>query len=500
MTRAGSTLLAILLVRAIAPVPIPVARAESPNAAENLLTGRILGPTPMMADLHELTDRIGGRISGTPACDAAIAWAETKFKAIPMDSVVLEPFTVPKIWTHRSAEASCVAPAAFPLPIAAAPGTGSTPGGRPIEGRVVDAGSGSPEEFAKLGDGARGAVAIVRNPEMTSLEELFGEYMKAAGTLEGAMKAGVAAVLIESSRPRELLYRHPMTFDGTIAAVPVAIVAREQAGRLLRLAAEGEVRVRLAIDAPVLAPAASKNVVATIRGSDKENEIVVVGAHLDAFDLGTGANDNGVSCAQIIDLARQMRAIGLKPRRTIAFVLFTGEEQGMFGSRDWVERRADRLDDVVAMVNFDTGSGRLAGFYLGGREDIRPALDAALARVAALGPFTNPIDAIEGTDHFDFLLAGIPNFVGAQDPAPYLPDYHASSDTYDKVDAREAKAAEAVLAALVWGLANAEARPGPRQSRAEVDKLLRDTHLDEQMKAFGHWTEWVAGTRGVDKR
>jgi len=234
-----------------------------------------------------------------------------------------------------------------------------------------------------------------------------------------------------------------------------------------------------------------------MRGTDKADETVVVGAHLDAWDLGTGANDNGVSCTQVIDLARQLRALGLKPRRTIRFILFTGEEQGMIGSRAWVEQHADQLDHVVANVIFDTGSGRLAGFYLDGREDVRPAVDAALARVASLGPFTNPIDALDGTDNFDFLLSGIPNFVGAQDPAPYLPDYHASSDTYDKVDVREAKTAEAILAALVWGLANSDTRPGPRQTRAEVEQLIRDSHLDEQMKAFGQWADWEAGKRGV---
>lgn len=169
----------------------------------------------------------------------------------------------------------------------------------------------------------------------------------------------------------------------------------------------------------------------------------------------------------------------------------------MLGSRAWVERHAAQLDKVVANVVFDTGSGRLEGFYLDGREDIRPAVEKALAPVASLGPFTNAVDALDGTDNFDFLLSGIPNLVGAQDPAPYLPDYHAASDTYDKVDAREAKVAEAVLGALVWGLANADGRPGPRQSRADVDKLLRATKLDAQMKAFGQWSDWEAGKRGV---
>jgi len=122
----------------------------------------------------------------------------------------------------------------------------------------------------------------------------------------------------------------------------------------------------------------------------------------------------------------------------------------------------------------------------------------ALARVASLGPFTNLPDALDGTDNFDFLLHGIPNLVGFQDAAPYLPDYHAESDTFDKVDAREAKAAEAALAAVVWELANAD-RPLPHQSRAEVEKLIDATKLEEQMRAFGQWDDWTGGRRGIPK-
>src|SRR5262249_32671048 len=150
----------------------------------------------------------------------------------------------------------------------------------------------------------------------------------------------------------------------------------------------------------------------------------------------------------------------------------------------------------AAAVVYDIGSGRLTGFLLNGRDDLRAPLDAALSHVASLGPFANLIDAIDGTDNFDFLLQGIPNLVGFQDPAPYLPDYHAESDTFDKVDAREAKAAEGALAAVVWELANAE-RPLPHQSRAEIEKLIDATKLEEQMRAFGQWDDWTAGRRGL---
>lgn len=482
----------ILLLLMLATILATVAHAGEPTGEVRRITGAILGETPMMGDLRELTDRIGGRISATPACDAAIRWGVTKFRDAKVEAVTTESFTVPAAWAPRTAEAACVSPVSFPLRLAAAPGTGSTPPGQSVEGMLLDAGDGTPGAFAKLGSGARGAIALVRNPEMKSLEDLFAEYMGSSALLRAAHDAGVAAVLLESSRPRGLLYRHPMTVNGTVDAMPVAVLAREQAERLFRLMDGDTVRVRVAIDNAIVPNAPSANVVAEIKGSDRRAEIVLVGAHLDSWDLGTGANDNGVSCAEVIDLARQITASGLKPRRTIRFVLFTGEEQGMFGSNAYVRDHDAELDKHVAVVVYDIGSGKLQGMYLNGREDLRPSVSGALARVPSLGKFTHSVEALDGTDNFYFLLSGVPNFVGMQDPAPYLPDYHAESDTFDKVNAREAKAAEAVLAALVWDLANRDKRPGPRQTRDEVETLLRTSHVDEQMKALGQWDDWVA--------
>jgi carboxypeptidase Q len=455
------------------------------------LTGRILAQTPTMSDLRELTDGIGGRVSGTPACERAVDWGLAKFRAAGVNAA-LEPFTMRWAWTPGSAAAECVAPASFPLRVAAAPQTGGTPKGEALVAPLVDAGDGSADAFAKLGDKAKNAIALVHNPEMKSLEDLFLEYLRSDALLAAARKSGVSAVLLESSRPRGLLYRHPMKVNGTVDPMPVAVVAREQAERLFRLMETGEVRVRLAMDNVVRENVAMRNVIAEIPGTDKKDEIVLVGAHLDSFDLGTGANDNGVSCVEVIDLARQIVAAGLKPRRTIRFALFTGEEAGMLGSGDYVRRHAGEIDRHVAVVIYDIGSGRLSGMYLNGREELRAPVDAALARVASLGPFAQSKEALDGTDNYYFLLAGIPNLVGMQDAAPYLPDYHAESDTFDKVDEREAKAAEASLAAVVWDLANRETRIAPRQSRSEVETLLTASHLDEQMKAFGQWEAWLA--------
>jgi hypothetical protein len=171
----------------------------------------------------------------------------------------------------------------------------------------------------------------------------------------------------------------------------------------------------------------------------------------------------------------------------------------MLGSAAYVQTHAAELDKHVATVTYDIGSGRTLGFFLNGRDELRKAVDEALVPVAGLGPFTQLADAIDGTDNFDFLLSGVPNLVANQDALPYLPDYHASSDTFDKVDAREAHANAAIASALVWALAD---RPGPlakRQGRAEVEKLIKASKLDDQMKAFGQWSEWQAKKRGVAK-
>jgi Zn-dependent M28 family amino/carboxypeptidase len=205
-----------------------------------------------------------------------------------------------------------------------------------------------------------------------------------------------------------------------------------------------------------------------------------------------------VNVALVIDVLRGMRELGLRPKRTVRFVAFNAEELGMWGSAEYVRAHAKDLGNIAAVVIFDAGSGRTNGFFLNGREDLRKPVDSALVAVAGLTSAPQSLEGIDGTDNFDFLLSGVPNLVANQDFAPYLPDYHAESDTFDVVDAREARANAAIASAVVWSFANADAR-APRQSRTEVDKILKDTKLDEQMKALGQWDDWVSGRRGVSK-
>jgi len=228
--------------------------------------------------------------------------------------------------------------------------------------------------------------------------------------------------------------------------MPTAVISREHAERLARLAEKGEVRVRLAITNQTAPAYQSKNVIAEIRGREKPDEIVLIGAHLDSWDLGTGAEDNGVNAAMVIDVARAFHDLGLVPRRTVRFALFTGEEQGMVGSEAYVARHKNELDRFAAVIMYDMGSGHTSGFFLNGREELRKPVNAALDAVGGLNANQHVPDAIDGTDNFDFMISGVPNLVAFQDANTYLPDYHAESDTFDRVNQREEKTNQAIAA------------------------------------------------------
>ena len=462
--------------------------------APHRLAARAKGDTPLITDVRELCDGIGGRPTGSPACDRAIEWAAKKFRDIGIQNVSVEPYAAKSMWLPVAAEASAVSPASFPIRIAAAPMSPSTKG--VLEARIIDAGEGTPEAFAKLGGSIRGAILLIHSTEMKSFDDLFAEYMRNSVLIDAVRKHQPVAMLLESTRPRGLLYRHPISLDLNYGPVPTAVISREHAERLARLAEKDAVRVRLSITNKTAPSYTSKNVIAEIRGREKPDEIVLVGAHLDSWDLGTGAEDNGVNAALVIDLARAFHDLGIVPRRTLRFALFTGEEQGMLGSEAYVAQHKSELDKFAAVLIFDTGSGHLSGFYLNGRPELRKPVDDALAAVEGLGAGEQLPDALDGTDHFDFLISGVPSLVGNQDPVPYLPDYHAESDTFDRVNQREEKTTEAVAAVLMWGLAECPERPAKRLTRAEVEKLVTDTKLDEQMKGFAQWEDFKSGKRG----
>ena len=490
MRRATVIVIASLL---LAPSARPL-RAQGAASPWDRLAAALLGDTPMARDLHELTDQIGGRATGSTANVRAVDWALEKFRAAGVKAQK-EAFQMPARWLERSARATVRGPGVeFSPRVAAMPFSVATPAAG-VTAPLVDVGRGGKDDFARLGDKARSAFVLVEQDELKDVEGLFKEYAESAEIEPRAFAAGVAGVVYVGSRPNSLLYRHNVT-SGPKNTRPMLVVERDAGVRALRLLRNGTVLSLTAhLDLDTGGAYESWNVVGEIPGTTKADEIVVIGAHLDSWDLGDGALDNGANAAMLIDVARQFQRLGIRPARTIRFVMWNGEEQGMEGSFGYTRSHARELDKHVMSASFDIGCGRVQGFYTGARPELVPLIERTAVPVAGLGPFKVTDAPIVGTDNFDFMLHGVANVVFDQESATYGPNYHARSDTYDKCDLRVLRQNAMVAAALVYGFATMP-EALPRQTRAQIEAIMKSTDLAQQMKSLGLWDGWAAGTRG----
>src|SRR5258707_571786 len=466
------------------------------QAAAKLLP-LILGDSPMIENLRRLTDEVGGRVTGTPEMAKAVQWGVAGFRAAGMDAHA-EEYTLRLAWKEGFTRLAITAPVSDGAVLrAVSEGWGPATPREGIEANVIDIGSGSNEDFSRAGN-IRGAILLAQSEIGSTWPDLFNEYMRPPATIARAVKEGAAAILWTGARERLLLYRHTNSLNGEIDKIPQAVVAREDALKLARLVAAtpGRVRAKLVLPNEIGGPIEQENVVGEIRGYEKPDEVVILGAHLDSWELGTGALDNGCNAALVIEAARAIKATGLVPKRTIRFILFSGEEQGTIGSFAYVKSHAAELDKIRGVIIFDSGSGRVPGYSLGGRRDTEAGLQQILKPLASWGVTEHTADASFGTDNFDFLLEGVPTFVANNEIANYLANYHAASDTFDKVDQRELKLNTVIAALTAWGIADRSEPLGKRLSRAELDTLVKETGLDEQMKALGYWEQWQSGARG----
>ncbi|HEX6670151.1 MAG TPA: M28 family peptidase [Gemmatimonadales bacterium] len=483
-------LLALLVLLALVP---PALAAQSDDASR--LVAALLGDTPMISDLQTLTDRIGGRPTGSAANQRAFDWALERFREAGVEARK-EPFRMPGLWLERAARATIRGGGvSFGARVAALPFSAATAAAG-LTAPLVDAGRGTEADFAALGGRAKGAFVLIETEELLDLDGLFREYVEAGHIERRAIAAGVAGLVYMSSRPGNTLARHNAAL-GWANRHPMMMMERDAAARALRLLRTGTSLTLSAVLDIRSGPAyTAHNVVGEIRGSTRPDEIVVIGAHLDSWDLGTGALDNGANCAMVLDLARQIVRLGLKPARTIRFALWNGEEQNLNGSYGYTLSHAAELDRHVMASSYDIGTGAITGYFTGGRADMVPVLERALAPVAALGPFTHVNVPIVGTDNYDFMMQGVPNLVANQASANYGPNYHARSDEFGRADLRQLRLNAAIAAATTWGFATLDLSR-PRQTAAQVDSMVRNTDLPDQMKSFNVYDAWVAGKRGL---
>ena len=430
--------------------------AFPPEVAQKLVGGA-LSDGVAYSRLEELTDTIGPRLSGSPGAAAAVQWALAWFKRDGV-SARLEPVMVPH-WVRGEERGEILARPSVvghPLFLTA---LGGSPGGD-VTGDVVEVRS--LKEIAALGASARGKVLFLNHTMHT--ESGYGEFvgLRSDGPVE-AGKVGAAGVLLRSLATASLRTPHTgMTHTG---GVPSAAVTTEDAALLHRLLARGPVRVHFKLGCKWLPEVDSANVVAEIRGREKPDEIVVFGAHLDSWDLADGANDDGAGVAMVMDSARLIATLGAPPRRTVRFVLFMNEENGLAGGKGYAAAHAAELPHHVAAIESDAGAAKPVAIATRSSSSL---LKPWLTPLFALG-LSEPVDADIGGADIGPLAAGSVPFAGVQvDGTHYFDIHHSPADTFDKIDPLALAQDTAAFAVLTYALAEMPEtlpRPPPLEPR-----------------------------------
>ncbi|MGH9343407.1 MAG: M28 family peptidase, partial [Terriglobia bacterium] len=393
-------LLIIFLIAASTALPAPRPDTGTPSgpASDGTLPGltAIAGQGMIQSDayheLEYLSDYIGPRLTGTPGAKQAVQWGVQRMKAIGLENVHTESYKVFLGWTRGPASAEILAPSHHALRVASMGWVGSTPeGGVTADAVAVNLYQLDQETKDNFGEWAGKVLVMVTKGEApkdrTALFAKFGDF------LEAAYKAHVVAVI--GGQGGQLAEGMNITHTGILGFakyydIPVVSMTREDQLQLIRFLDQGKtVSLHLDVENHVTSgPVEAANVVGEIRGTEHPKQIVVIGAHLDSWDLAEAATDNGVGVVCVLEAARAIIQSGYKPRRTIRFVLYTGEEEGLLGSFAYAKAHQDEVANTVAALTLDNGQGPVVSLELGGRKDVIPAVEQFTKAVAAFGKIT----------------------------------------------------------------------------------------------------------------
>ena len=415
--------------------------------------------------LAHLSNNIGPRLSGSPQAQAAVEYTAAELRKLGLD-VKLEKVMVPH-WVRGEETGSLVEYRGM------APGT--------TQKIVLTALGGS---IATPRDGLTAEVVVVNNfdelhalgrervaGKMVLFNARFDQRLADNGWAgpaygqavvyrgQGATEAGrlgAVAALVRSVGGAT--YRLPHTgafrYAADVPKIPAAAVSAEDADLLAHLTSEGRVRVRLVLTPETLPDAVSYNVVADLKGSEHPEQIVVVSGHLDSWDLGTGALDDGAGCVMAMQVVQLLKQLRLRPKRTIRVVLWMNEENGLMGARTYAIDHKNELTNHFAAIEADIGSGRPMGFYASGKPEILTLLQPLATILQTQGAGVTQLVAETGADISQLGNAAVPTFAPIQDTRTYFNYHHTAADTLDKVDPKDLQENCAVVAALTYTLAS----------------------------------------------
>ena len=479
---AAAALAALAALVALCPRPASAQDLNVDTAGAGVLIDQALNHSELMENLWHLSDVIGPRLTGSPAARRANDWTAERFRAYGLDAR-LEVWQFGGTWTRGPIRARMTAPRTHDVTVASwawAPGTG----GATLTGPVVRIDASTPDSFAVYRHRVRRAWVMTRPPspvwngdgpamsaadsqrQRDFVRSVFTPFRDADSSLRARMqqfsndvphllqRAGALGIVLDAGKEHALL--NMSGSPNRILPLPQIVAAHEDYVMFDRLLQAGTTpRLAVSITNTLTRDSVPQwNTVAEIRGTERPGEVVIVGAHLDSWDLGTGTTDNGTGAMCTLEAARVIAQSGLKPKRTIRFVLFTGEEQGLIGSRKYAEAHADEADSIQAVIVLDNGTGAITGQALQGRTDLEGLWRAVLAPVASLGADSVVNRTKTGTDHLSFLPYGVPGFNFNQLERGYNHTHHSQSDTYDMAIAADLMQASAVMAVSAYELAN----------------------------------------------
>jgi len=295
--------------------------------------------------------------------------------------------------------------------------------------------------------------------------------------------------LVFSDRDRNNVLNATSGYWGAdLLPLPGAQIGMEDWQLIRRSLENGPVTVEFELQNVTPGPTEVQNVIAEIRGSQQPDEWILIGAHLDSWDYGTGAQDNGTGSVMVLEVARAIAALGQKPRRSIRFALWGGEEEGLLGSYAYTQAHLGELSKCVAVLNTDNGSGHPKGWKVESREDLKTAMQPISDSVLKdIGGGDLSLETTYDTDHGPFMLQGIPALDLWVDMKPYFEVHHKSSDTYDKVDPVDFKAGGAIVAATAWVVAQDPKPIAPHIDHAAVAQIMKKAELDGLLTFVGQW-------------
>jgi carboxypeptidase Q len=449
--------------------------------------------------LTQLSDDIGSRVTGTPAERKAEDWGVMKMQAIGLSNVHKETYTIWKGWTRGTADAELLSPVRHKLHVDAMGWTGSTPAGG-AEADIVSVNLFDLDNEIKNVARLKGKVAMVvskgkPNGDGLQLFIHLGDLMRAAGSAGAVGFIGGQGG--GKSSGMNLTHTGILGFNADFA-IPIVSLTAEDQSQLERYLDRGITpHVRFNIQNTFTnGPVETANVVGEIRGTEHPEQILVVGGHLDSWDLAQGTTDNGSGTATTLGAADAIMRSGERPRRTIRFVLFTGEEQGLDGSMAYIKQHESELANHLGDLILDAGQGAVKGFQLGGRSDLVAEFQPFAKSLANMGPFTVDDKIESGTDTLPFSVAGLPGINMDQDTTEYKFTHHSAADALEAQKPDVLAKNSTLMALAAFWIADRPERFATQWPAKRTAKMLRDQHTYEELKAFGLWPY---GDLGTDK-